>query len=144
LGTDGKFPQSRWHVRSYHSRFRYRRDVHPWLIAIACIATDGDTLRCGSERYRLLGIDAPELAGHCRKGRVCAPGDPIASKASLARMIDGKQVHIEIVGKDRYGRGLVLASVNGADLSCSQIRSSNAQYVARWDTGKRIARICRL
>jgi endonuclease YncB( thermonuclease family) len=26
-----------------------------------CVAVDGDTLRCGSERVRLLGIDAPEI-----------------------------------------------------------------------------------
>jgi micrococcal nuclease len=116
--------------------------VHPWLIAIACIATDGDTLRCGAERYRLLGIDAPELAGHCRKGRVCAPGDPIASKANLSRMIDGKPVTIEVVGKDRYGRGLVVASVGGVDLSCRQIRSGNAIYVAKWDNGRRVSKVC--
>lgn len=30
-----------------------------------CRAVDGDTLRCGQERVRLLGIDAPEMPGHC-------------------------------------------------------------------------------
>src|ERR1700712_1173347 len=48
-----------------------------------CRVVDGDTLRCGNERVRLLGIDAPELPGHCRIGRACAPGDPYASTASL-------------------------------------------------------------
>lgn len=33
-----------------------------------CTVTDGDTLRCGSEWIRLLGIDALELPGHCRSG----------------------------------------------------------------------------
>jgi micrococcal nuclease len=111
------------------------------LIAL-CQAIDGDTLRCGDGRYRLLGVDAPELAGHCRKGRVCVSGDPIASKANLARLIDGKPVKIETVGKDRYGRGLVMASVEGADLSCAQIRSGNAIYVAKWDNGKRVSKVC--
>jgi endonuclease YncB( thermonuclease family) len=48
-----------------------------------CSVTDGDTIRCGDERIRLLGIDAPELPGHCRSGRNCAPGDPYASTSSL-------------------------------------------------------------
>jgi endonuclease YncB( thermonuclease family) len=29
----------------------------------SCHAIDGDTLRCGEERIRLVGIDAPELPG---------------------------------------------------------------------------------
>ncbi|MGC1270186.1 MAG: hypothetical protein WA842_06275 [Croceibacterium sp.] len=37
----------------------------------ACSVTDGDTIRCGDERIRLLGIDAPEMGGRCREGRVC-------------------------------------------------------------------------
>ena len=33
---------------------------------LSCVAIDSDTLRCGQERVRLIGIDASELAGHCR------------------------------------------------------------------------------
>ena len=44
---------------------------------------DGDTLRCGQIRLRLLGIDAPELPGHCARYRECAPGDGFSSKRSL-------------------------------------------------------------
>lgn len=46
------------------------------------VVVDGDTLRCGSERLRLLGIDAPEIE-HCPRWRQCAPGDGLASKRSL-------------------------------------------------------------
>lgn len=38
-----------------------------------CTVTDGDTIRCNGERIRLLGIDTPELPGHCRQGRVAYP-----------------------------------------------------------------------
>lgn len=48
-----------------------------------CTVTDGDTIRCRGERIRLLGIDTPELPGHCRQGRDCVPGDPVASTLSL-------------------------------------------------------------
>lgn len=56
------------------------------FVALACllIAIDGETLRCGKERIRLLGIDAPETPGHCRRGRKCVEGDPYASKAALS------------------------------------------------------------
>lgn len=111
------------------------------VLLLACLAADGDTLRCGKDRYRLLGIDAPEM-GHCRKGRTCVPGDPLSSKAGLAKLIRGRQVRLEIVGRDRYERGLVLASVGGIDLSCAQIRAGRAAYIAKWDNGRRVARMC--
>ena len=40
---------------------------------------DGDTFTCDGKRIRMAGIDAPELPGHCRTGRDCAPGDPYDS-----------------------------------------------------------------
>lgn len=43
---------------------------------------DGDSLRCGSARVRLLGIDAPELHG-CPRWRDCVDGDGQAAKRSL-------------------------------------------------------------
>lgn len=106
-----------------------------------CTATDGDTIRCGNERIRLLGIDAPELPGHCREGRRCAPGDPYAATTSLRKAIAG-DVHIERVGKDHYGRTIAAVSNNDGDLSCMQLRNRNAVYVARWDNEERIARTC--
>lgn len=106
-----------------------------------CNATDGDTIRCGNERIRLLGIDAPELPGHCREGRRCAPGDPYAATTSLRKAIAGS-VHIERVGTDHYGRTIAAVSNNDGDLSCMQLRNRNAVYVARWDNSERIARTC--
>lgn len=121
----------------------------PWpekrkLIAallLSCTAIDGDTLRCDGERYRLLAIDAPEMT-HCRKGRTCAPGDPVASKAYLAGMISGRKVEMTVVGKDRYGRSLVTARVGRTDLSCAMIRAGHAVYVKKWDDRKRVAELC--
>lgn len=106
-----------------------------------CTATDGDTIRCGNERIRLLGIDAPELPGHCREGRRCAPGEPYAATTSLRRAIAGG-VHIERLGTDYYGRTIAAVSNNDGDLSCMQLRNRNAVYVARWDNDERIARTC--
>lgn len=111
------------------------------LLACQLVAIDGDTLRCGRERIRLLGIDAPELPGHCRRGRTCAPGDPRASKEYLARALRGRAV-IERHGVDRYGRTLALVRVGGADLSCRQLRAKQAIYIARWDAAGLLSRRC--
>ena len=105
-----------------------------------CLAVDGDTLRCGRERVRLLAIDAPELNG-CRQGRRCVPGDPVRSTRSLAKALD-KTMTIERVGRDRYGRTLALVTSRKGDLSCWQLRKRSAIYRADWDNGKRVARTC--
>lgn len=109
---------------------------------IACTVTDGDTLRCGAERVRLIGIDAPELPGHCRHNRICAEGDASASTRSLEQLIAGRPVRLERHGRDIFGRTLAFAFVGRVNLSCAQIRARQAIYVERWDIGERIAR-CR-
>ena len=106
-----------------------------------CTVTDGDTIRCGAERIRLLGIDAPELAGHCRRGRACAPRDGPASKRSLATDMTGP-ITIERVGRDRYGRTLAIVFAGGVNLSCRQLERQHAIYRPRWDDGKRVATAC--
>ena len=116
--------------------------ITPPIAPGPCTATDGDTIRCGSERIRLLGIDAPELPGHCRPGRHCAPGDPEASKASLARAISLGPIVIRRIGMDRYGRTLALVSAGGTDLSCWQLTHGQAIYRPDWDNGRSLARIC--
>ncbi|MFT4091868.1 MAG: thermonuclease family protein [Asticcacaulis sp.] len=112
-------------------------------VVLTCspVVVDGDTLRCGDERIRLLGIDAPEIKG-CQAGRVCVEGNPIASRDNLRAAVKGKTLSIERVGKDRYGRTLALVKAGGVDLSCYQVRTGHAVYVAKWDNGKRLARVC--
>ena len=100
---------------------------------LACTAVDGDTLRCGAERVRLIGIDAPELPGHCEGYRRCAPGDPWASKEALERQVRGRWVRLDRRGEDRYGRTLAFAWVGPRNLSCTQLRGGFAIYVPRWD-----------
>lgn len=96
--------------------------------AIACRPTvvDGDTLRCGGTRIRLQGIDAPEMPGHCRPGRDCAPGDPYASSDNLRQLVSGGGMSCRQTDTDRYGRVVALCEVGGVDLSCEQVRSGHA------------------
>jgi micrococcal nuclease len=106
-----------------------------------CRVTDGDTIRCGEERIRLLGIDAPELPGHCNRGRRCALGDPYASTANLRTAMVG-QLRVERVGTDRYGRTLAVVAGGQGDLSCWQLSHGQALYRLDWDDELRVARAC--
>ncbi len=105
----------------------------PVPIEAVCSATDGDTLRCGEERIRLLGIDSPEMAGHCREGRACAPGDPLAAQRSLAEALASGRLTIVRVKKDRYGRTLGVVNAGAVNLSCRQLEAGAATYRPDWD-----------
>jgi len=102
---------------------------------------DGDTLRCGSERLRLLGIDAPEIE-RCPRWRVCAPGDGQAAKRSLSLALRFGHVRYEPVTVDRYGRTVAIVWAGRANLSCWQLQRAQAIYKPHWDNGARIARAC--
>ncbi|MDP9424029.1 MAG: thermonuclease family protein [Pseudomonadota bacterium] len=108
----------------------------------AVVVVDGDSLRCGAERLRLLGIDAPEL-GACPRDRQCVEGNGQAAKQSLAAGIRLGPFRYERVGVDRYGRTLVAAWAGSTNLACWQMRRSYAEYVAKWDNGGRVAKACR-
>lgn len=110
---------------------------------ISCTAIDGDTLRCGSEPVRLIGIDAPELPGHCRRGRDCVPGDPHVSHRALQRMVARRPVRVVPLGRDAYGRTIAAVSAGRSDLSCAMVRRGYATYIARWDWHGKVARCLR-
>lgn len=114
----------------------------PVPIEAACTATDGDTIRCGEERIRLLGIDAPELAGHCRPGRACAPGDPAAASAELRAALQQGPLRVVRLGQDKYGRTLGSVFAGEVNLSCHQLAAGQAIYRKDWDNRRAIARTC--
>lgn len=89
---------------------------------IACTAPtvhDGDTLRCGQDRVRLFGVDAPEV----RRGK--APAEPLAYDARdlLVQLTRGR-VGCRVVATDRYGRHVARCwSSASPDLNAAMIRS---------------------
>lgn len=95
----------------------------PWV-------SDGDTLSCRnlSARVRLVGIDAPEMPGHCNPGRRCTPGNGAKAKRALIGLVRSGPVIIEPQGYDRYDRILARVSVNGVDLSCAMVARQAAVY----------------
>jgi micrococcal nuclease len=103
---------------------------------------DGDSLRCGDTRVRLLGIDAPEIS-HCPRWRVCVAGDGQAAKRSLRVALSSGPVRYQPVTVDRYGRTVAVVWAGSLNLSCWQLQQGQAIYKPKWDNGRLIASACR-
>ena len=110
-------------------------------LTLACSVTDGDTIRCGDERIRITGIDAPETR-RCRQGRQCVPGDGAASTRTMQAAVDGKRLTIVRLGRDRYGRTLGVVYADGENVACAQLEAGQAFYIERWDDDGLVAADC--
>lgn len=111
------------------------------IAASACHASDGDTINCRGQRYRLLGIDAPELHG-CPKYRKCVEGDGRRSQQRMKAMLQGN-LRIVPIKKDRFGRPVAQIYAGQTNLACAQLQAQAAVYKRQWDDGGRLARECR-
>jgi endonuclease YncB( thermonuclease family) len=85
--------------------------------------TDGDTftLRYSSleeERVRLHGIDAPERN---------QPHGPAAG-AELARLIEGREVRVELVDRDNYGRLVARVWIGDIDINLALVEAGHAWW----------------
>lgn len=83
-------------------------------LLLACMPIDGDTLRCGSERVRIVAIDTPELNGRCPYERTRA----VLARERLRELLASGRVVLERDGRDRdrFGRLLRRVRVNGRDV----------------------------
>ncbi|MBO9671760.1 MAG: thermonuclease family protein, partial [Sphingobium sp.] len=88
-----------------------------------------------------IGIDSPEMPGHCAEGRHCVEGDPFAAQAALSGSVSPSMT-IRRFGTDHYGRTLALVEGPLGDLSCSQLRAGHAIYRADWDVGGAMMKGC--
>ena len=101
---------------------------------------DGDTFTVrahiwiGQElttNVRLLGVNAPELSGHCEEERVLAD----AARRFLAARLEGHSVTLRDIALDKYG-GRVLARVEdtAGDIAAALLA---ARLVVPYDGGRR-------
>lgn len=104
--------------------------------------TDGDSIRCGKLRLRLLGIDAPEMS-QCPRNRTCVAGSGPASRQSLTYAVGSGPVRYRPIKLDRYGRTIAVVYAGSTNLSCYQLRRGQAEYIAKWDDGRVIGRECK-
>ena len=90
---------------------------------LRCVATDGDSLRCGLKRVRVIGLDAPEMRARCPVELMLAR----AARARLAELIE-RGVTLHPHGRDRYRRLLaVVHDAHGRDVAAVLIREGVAR-----------------
>lgn len=91
----------------------------------AISVTDGDTIRIGEERIRLLGLDTPEKGHHAE----CLAERMLARLATerLEELLAGAEVVIERNGVDRFGRTLATVYVGGEDAAEVLVREGLAE-----------------
>lgn len=129
--------------------FRPRRAgwLTPWLVAALLIgaalawqamqvpappltgrasAVDGDTIRLGRERIRLVGIDAPELAQDCRDHAGVDWACGIAARALMRQLLGQGDVACVPQGRDRYGRVLAHCRGGAGDLGSAMMTAGLA------------------
>jgi endonuclease YncB( thermonuclease family) len=100
----------------------------PWepspvmLAPATAIVVDGDTLKIGSERVRLHGIDAPEYKQRCADGWQAGE----AARHALASLVWAGKTQCEKVTTDRYGRTVAICRVNGEDIGAAMVRRGMA------------------
>lgn len=103
-----------------------RLDPLPPRFTGTATASDGDSLRVGGDRIRLLGLDAPELDQICwdAAGAEWRCGRAAADK--LSELVRAGQVECQPEGTDRYGRTLARCAVAGNDLGARMVRAGLA------------------
>ena len=93
------------------------------------VIIDGDTIALGSERVRILNIDAPETRGsRCERELVLG----LKAKERLAILLRAGWVDVERDGQDRYRRTLARLSVGGRDVGTVLVREGLA---LPWQSG---------
>ena len=93
--------------------------------------SDGDSFALGKERYRLYGIDAPELHQECidAKGHSWSCGT--RARTELRRIIGTDPVQCRIVSVDRFGRNIAVCQAGGRDLAEEMVRAGYATTLSR-------------
>ena len=88
-----------------------------------CRAIDGDTLACGAERIRIIGLDAPEMHARC-------PAELDLARASRDRLeaLIAPVIAIKPRGRDRYRRTLaVVLDATGRNVATTLISEGLAR-----------------
>jgi endonuclease YncB( thermonuclease family) len=101
---------------------------HTWRVVGV---TDGDSITCltpdkRQKKVRLNAIDAPER------------GQPFADKAKqvLSGMVFDKDVEVEIIGEDKYGRTIGRVTIDGRDVDEEMVAKGMAWQYVTYDTSR--------
>ena len=126
-----------WRGRNYRSTPRYQNAQYKVgttvrLDSRSIRVVDGDSINHGSTRFRLHGIDAPELRQTCGSGSgswACGQ----SSKAYLEKLVADKNLHAEIRDVDRYGRYVAeLRLADGTNVNAQLVKEGLATAYTRY------------
>lgn len=112
------------------------REVSPTDIVMAATGparvVDGDTIRIDGTRFRLAGIDAPEMGQPCvnREGRAFDCGE--VARRGLEEVVAGRDVSCTAETIDRYDRPVARCMVDGTDLAEVMVKSGFAVPFAEY------------
>jgi endonuclease YncB( thermonuclease family) len=82
---------------------------------------DGDSLEVAGQKIRLIGIDAPEGRQLCqRDGREWRCGDD--ATAALGALVAGHEIRCDVLGHDRWQRGLAVCFAGALELNREMVR----------------------
>lgn len=105
-------------------------------------AADGDSLTIGTERMRLKGIDAPELAQSCERG-----GKPWAcgreARDALQRLVSNGAAQCGGSERDQYQRLLVTCSSGDLNINGEMVRTGYAVSYGDYRSEEGQARVSR-
>lgn len=93
--------------------------------------SDGDSFHMGDRRYRLHGIDAPELHQECKDkdGKSWPCG--VRARSELRRLIGTHPVECKTVTTDRFGRLVATCTAGGRNLAEEMVRGGYATIFTR-------------
>jgi endonuclease YncB( thermonuclease family) len=117
-----------------------------WLISFAIAASfsfpnqaladavrlaDGDSFRLGEHRYRLYGIDAPELHQECKDADGKAWPCGTRARTELRRIIATHPLECRSVDTDRFGRIVATCMAGSRDIAEEMVRAGYATALGR-------------
>lgn len=89
-------------------------------------ASDGDSLRLGGDRIRLIGFDAPELDQVCWRADGSEWPCGREARAAMRRLLEGGEISCRPEGEDKYGRVLARCSAGENDLGATMVSAGLA------------------
>ena len=84
--------------------------------------TDGDSLKRGSQRIRLYGIDAPELGQKCLDQAGNSYRRGAEARRILNNLIGSREISCDIIETDRYQRDVARCRVDSVELNREMVR----------------------
>lgn len=119
-------------------------DPLPARISGRAVAVDGDTLRLGEDRIRLLGIDAPELDQACQNGSGGKWRCGLEARNTLTTIVRTGEIDCQPYRLDIYGRWLARCWRGEEDLAASLMSAGMAISRNAYRDEENTARTARL